>query len=97
MSETRPPWEFEEPRCAEVGTEIFFAKDKDEPGSSKLSANEYEMARKICQKCPHKMECAEWGILNEVHGVWGGLTPQQRSRLRKQRRIQVPITVKTNY
>lgn len=97
MSETRPPWHFEEPKCAEVGTEIFFAIDRDEPRSASLSANEYGLAQEVCKRCPHKMECAEWGILNETHGVWGGLTPQQRARLRTQRQIQIPIAVKHQY
>jgi hypothetical protein len=31
-------------------------------------------ARSICNNCEHKAECAEWGIYNERHGIWGGLT-----------------------
>lgn len=85
----RKPWDYEEPSCAEVGVEIFFNKDKDEalPGISQTAM--YTEARKICETCPHKMECAEWGIYNETHGVWGGLTPNDRSKLRKRLNIVV--------
>jgi hypothetical protein len=39
--------------------------------------------------CPHKAECAEWGIYNEVHGVWGGLTQQDRIPI--QRKLNIII------
>jgi hypothetical protein len=97
VSELRKPWHYENPACAEVGVEIFFAIDRDEPGRENLSANEYSLAQELCKTCPHKIECAEWGIRNESHGVWGGLTPQQRSRVRSKNKIQLPVTVKTHY
>ena len=82
------PWEFEDPLCAEVGTEIFFAKEPDDLDGVPV-ARTYEEARKICQRCDHKIECAEWGIANETYGMWGGLTPTERSQARKKRRIFV--------
>jgi WhiB family redox-sensing transcriptional regulator len=42
----------------------------------------------ICRTCPVMAECARYAIEhNEVHGVWGSLTPYDRRviRLRKQR------------
>lgn len=97
MPDLRPPWHYEDPLCAEVGTEIFFAPDKDDPMyrfSSGIA--DYRYAREICKKCPHQSECAEWGVLYETHGMWGGLTPQQRSRLRTKGKIRLPLTVKKN-
>lgn len=90
----RPPWEYEEPACAEVGTNIFFQPDRDDPEQKGMVDGEYRYARKVCETCPHKMECAEWGIANETYGMWGGLSPVDRNRLRKLRRI--PITPKAN-
>lgn len=96
----RPPWEFESPVCAEVGTEIFFSTDADEGGNSALVQETYRDAKRICAGCEHITECAEWGIKNEVHGVWGGLTPSDRKRLRNRlgirtsRRVQLPLYVK---
>jgi hypothetical protein len=79
----RRPWDFEEPLCAEVGVELFFSIDRDNPQAAKVAIGEYSMAKKICGECVHKIECAQWGIENETHGVWGGLSPNERSRLRK--------------
>lgn len=97
----RPPWEFESPVCAEVGTEIFFSRDADEGGDSSAMVKElYKEAKKICAGCDHKTECAEWGIKNETHGVWGGLSPADRKKLRGRlgiqtsRRVQLPLYVK---
>jgi hypothetical protein len=91
----RQPWEFEEAACAEVGTNIFFQPDKDDPDQSKLTDREYKYAREVCGRCPHLMECAEWGIKNEIHGMWGGLSPQERARMRTKRRI--PITPRVEF
>lgn len=85
----RKPWDFEEPLCAEVGSEIFFARDTDETEYTSSSTRTYQDAKKICEMCTHKMECAEWGIVNETHGVWGGLTPVERNTIRRRSRITV--------
>ena len=96
----RPPWHFEDPVCAEVGTEIFFAADADDFNTVGIPQDTYKEARKICQTCDHVVECAEWGIRNENHGVWGGLSPAERKRLRgrmgvgMRRTVQVPFRVK---
>lgn len=40
--------------------------------------------REVCAGCPLKLDCAEYALERSVHyGVWGGLTPQERSRIRK--------------
>lgn len=83
MSQLRRPWDFEDPLCAEVGVEIFFNVDKDDSKILHVPLGEYSMARKICEKCVHKIECAQWGIENETHGVWGGLSPNERNKIRK--------------
>lgn len=75
----RPP-EFEQPLCAEVGDFYFYLEDKNERGSNSLA--DYSIAKSICNRCPHKAECADWGIRNEAHGVWGGLTPKERAHIR---------------
>lgn len=85
MTHLRKPWEFEEPACAEVGTSLFFSKDHDDPEYSALEEDNYKYARQVCAVCPHKVECAEWGIAYEKHGMWGGLSPKERTAIKKSR------------
>ncbi len=55
------------------------------------------MAKKICMECPVLDKCAEWGILHEKYGVWGGLSPRDRMAIRKQRGIIVEQILVSDY
>ncbi len=63
---------------------IFFP-DKENEG--KLVRLSIKSAKSICHSCQHIVECAEWGIRKETHGIWGGLTDSDRRKIRKERRI----------
>lgn len=39
-------------------------------------------AKQVCDKCLVRAQCTAAGMAEE-HGVWGGLSPQQRARLRR--------------
>jgi len=46
-----------------------------------------KLAKAICAGCKVKSQCLEVALRNqERHGVWGGLTERERSRLRRQLR-----------
>ena len=81
----RRPEQFESPACATVGGDFWF------PEKDAGSYNTVEMvtAKSICRTCPHRTECAEWGITKELHGIWGGLTPKDRIAIRRQRKIMI--------
>jgi hypothetical protein len=82
------PRDFSNPLCAEVGYTYFYLDDKDDDTIDDSSSNpSYAIALSVCKKCEHISECAEWGIANEIHGVWGGLTPYDRIKIRKKRKI----------
>ena len=83
----RGPWEFEEPLCSEVGVEMFYTDDKDDMRVDSMST--YAMASSICRKCVHIGECAEWAIKNELFGFWGGLTPKDRTNIRKRKKLSI--------
>ena len=89
---SKRPWEFEEPLCSEVGVEMFYTDDKDEKRIDSMST--YAMASSICRKCTHIAECADWAIKNELFGFWGGLTPKDRTNIRRRKRISVNIELK---
>lgn len=46
----------------------------------------YHKAKEICKDCPVKEPCKEYGIENEQFGIWGGLSPEQRRKIRSVRR-----------
>ena len=40
-------------------------------------------ARKICFRCPVRIDCAQWAIkANEDYGVFGGASPRQRQKMK---------------
>lgn len=86
MQKIRPPWQYEDPLCAQVGGNLFFAEDRDEPGIPGMSEVNYESARKVCRKCEHIVECALWGLANEEFGLWGGLSPVDRKHIKSKRK-----------
>jgi WhiB family redox-sensing transcriptional regulator len=79
----REPREYEAPLCAQIGGDLWFP----EQGGDTRSV---PVAMRICNQCVHRLECAEWGINYEKHGIWGGLNPRQRQRIRTKRNIRLP-------
>ncbi len=58
-----------------------------EKGKESIGTIEVNYAKQICKSCPHQTECAEWGIVNEAHGIWGGLVSRERYKIRRRRGI----------
>lgn len=66
------------PECMETDPDAFFP----EQGGGLNS--DIKSAKKICQRCPAKVECLNYALeANEQYGIWGGLTTTERHRLRK--------------
>jgi len=60
--------------CAEIDPELFYP----EPGHSPAAA------KRICAGCDVRVQCLEFALtVEDCHGVWGGTTPRERSRLRR--------------
>ena len=53
---------------------------------SMFSSNIRAYMQSTCERCPLMVACREYGIAHEEHGMWGGTTPPQRAKIRKQRR-----------
>lgn len=70
-------------KCAGMGTDAFFTdhspQSLTEP-NPKLQAM-WNKAKQVCADCPVIRECAR-DCLGEQEGVWGGLDPAQRHRIR---------------
>jgi WhiB family redox-sensing transcriptional regulator len=66
--------------CAEVDPELFFP----EPGAPTSPA------KRICAGCPVRVECLDYALAaREAHGVFGGLSAQERLRLLRRPRTRV--------
>lgn len=79
------PWEFENPNCKDVDTEIFYPDAYDK---SQYTPSAMKMMRELCSTCPFKEPCLMWALKYEGHGVWAGTTEYDRRRLRKQYGVQ---------
>lgn len=42
-----------------------------------------------CRECPIVDDCADWGIRHEAHGVWGGLSGNQRHMIRRRNNLRL--------
>lgn len=66
----------DEALCAQTDPEAFFP----EVGETSTPA------LRVCQACPVRQQCLEWALTNnEIFGVWGGTTPNDRRKLRRAR------------
>lgn len=55
---------------------------RERTGPSAFFGSDVVSAIKICKDCPVKMNCLQSG-LKERWGVWGGMSSQQRARVRR--------------
>jgi WhiB family transcriptional regulator, redox-sensing transcriptional regulator len=61
--------------CAQTDPEAFYP----EKGGSTREA------KKVCRNCEVRAECLEYALATEQDcGVWGGLSPQERRRLKRE-------------
>jgi WhiB family transcriptional regulator, redox-sensing transcriptional regulator len=65
--------------CRDVDSAVFFPPDGERP--PQRDARETR-AKAICGGCPVIRQCAAYAIqYGERHGVWGGLSEQERAAL----------------
>lgn len=67
--------------CADKSVELFFAPNSEDDEKPK-PAN-YREAKRICSTCSWQVPCLQWALQDpSLHGVWGGTSERDRSRLR---------------
>lgn len=64
--------------CAGYPTDWWF------PSRGETNSRETLVALAICESCPVRDACLEYGI-DEHHGIWGGRSERYRRRVRVQR------------
>lgn len=85
------PEQFDDPACRShhLGQQPWF------PPATLGSADPFRgwlviEAKRICAGCKHVDDCADWASAQgaELHGVWGGLTANDRRDVRRARRVR---------
>ncbi len=65
--------------CRDTSPELFFPI-----GTTGVALDQIDSAKRVCGECPVATECLEFALAtNQEAGVWGGLTEDERRRLRK--------------
>ncbi|WP_106253828.1 WhiB family transcriptional regulator [Allonocardiopsis opalescens] len=77
-------WDGRGAACAGEDTELFFAPDGER---QPVRAIREKKAKEVCGRCPVRAECLAselWRRPGLQHGIFGGLTAEERVALRKQ-------------
>ena len=77
------PW-LRDAACRDSDTRLWFADHAEDPRLKKE-------LRKTCFGCPVLAECQDYAVKHEKHGFWGGMTPQERGRLRLARKRKTTV------
>jgi WhiB family transcriptional regulator, redox-sensing transcriptional regulator len=65
--------------CQGADPDLFFPVSGANPARAQLAA-----AKAVCTGCPVQDECLRYALAaGPVHGIWGGLTEEERRRLRQ--------------
>jgi WhiB family redox-sensing transcriptional regulator len=63
--------------CKNADPNLFFPE--------KNATKSFKEAAAICKTCPVSEDCLRFAMNNQIqYGVWGGLSPKQRTRRRNQ-------------
>ena len=66
--------------------DLFFPPPMTDPRLEVGKWERFAKAKAICAECPVRDECLEWALDTELpHGIAGGLTENERNRIRRAR------------
>lgn len=80
-----PLLDFVEAACAYSNSESFHGKSNEAGTYTSYSEEMLAEARGMCVNCPILGSCQEWGIAHEEFSIYGGLLPDERVWIRRQR------------
>ena len=74
--------------ACEALPEMFFPQGQN----MEMLMSEIRIAKSICAECPVKRECLDYALVaDEPYGIWGGLTPTERSILKRRNTLPVEL------
>lgn len=78
---TAPDWT--DAACVGHDTDLWYPT-----GGGRGNPADWDTPRLLCRACPVRHACLEWATSNPDptlgEGLWGGLTPRERSKLRRE-------------
>ena len=88
-SDVFPTRESSEPRvwrtgaaCRDTNPDLFFPVGQTGPAIDHIAR-----AKSVCSSCAVQVECLEYALMtNQDAGIWGGLTEDERRKIRRERR-----------
>jgi WhiB family redox-sensing transcriptional regulator len=87
---TANTWE-QQAACRSASPALFFPQ----PNQTAIDLQKVELAKKFCHSCPVRQACLDYAMRMEGSatsdfraGIYGGLTPRERSGLYQRRRRQ---------
>lgn len=71
--------------CRDMGPELFFPAGERTEEAAKQVAE----AKSVCAQCGVRLHCLTYALVaNPEDGIWGGLTPSERTTLRRRRGLR---------
>src|SRR5579875_3325794 len=68
--------------CLTADPDLFFPIAAAGPGEQQIA-----QAKDVCASCPVQRQCLEFALSHDqVYGIWGGTTPEDRQRYRRRLR-----------
>ena len=65
-------------KCRGTSSEIFFSEHRN-PSPKAVEAE--ALAKALCAECQVKPQCLHYALsIKERHGIWGGMTENERTR-----------------
>lgn len=88
---TLAAWEWQrEGNCVGADPEIFFLAENARMGT-KVRAE--KAAKEVCLGCPVREQCLTQALtVPEEYGVWGGTTPEERTRIQLRKSVVIRTT-----
>ena len=70
--------------CVGEPVDLWFP---DSAGDGDATSARWDEARAICEQCPVRDECGQYAETHRINdGMWGGTTPKERRRRRRDAR-----------
>lgn len=65
--------------CLTADPELFYPI-----ATGAVGARQVRLAQRVCARCRVRRQCLEFAMrTGEVHGIWGGTTPEERIQARR--------------